>query len=112
MATGAAALIAADAPGAWAWGVLLGAALGVLFTIVMTLPLDVSHGPADVVATTSVMLGLGYVLSAIAPASLGAVRDATGSFGVPLALLAVDAAVLLALVPLLSLGRLRPRRPA
>jgi MFS transporter, CP family, cyanate transporter len=107
-ATVAAALIAAGVPGTWVWSVLLGAALGVLFTIVMTLPLDVSHGPADVVATTSVMLGIGYVFSAIAPASLGAVRDATGSFELPLALLAVDAAVLLALVPLLSFGRLRP----
>jgi cyanate permease len=41
------------------------------------------------------MLGVGYVVSGLAPIALGAVRDATGSFDVPLALLAGDALLLL-----------------
>lgn len=108
-ATVAAGLIAASVPGTWAWGVLLGSALGVFFPIVMTLPLDVSHGPGDVAATTGVMLFIGYTLSALAPAALGAARDLSGGFDLPLALLAGEAAVLLAVTPFVSLARLRPR---
>jgi cyanate permease len=43
------------------------------------------------------MLGVGYAISSLAPAALGAVRDATGTFTAPLAILAVDALLLLAL---------------
>ena len=35
-------LITVDAPGAWAWAAFVGAALGVLFTTAMTLPLGVA----------------------------------------------------------------------
>ncbi len=66
--------------GAWLWVVMMGFANGALFTLVMTLPLDVSDEPADVGAVAGLMLGAGYCLSAIAPFALGAVRDATGSF--------------------------------
>jgi CP family cyanate transporter-like MFS transporter len=102
-ATVAGAFFAADLPGAWAWGVLLGSALGILFTIVMTLPLDAAEHRSEVAAMTSVMLGLGYVVSAFAPAVLGLIRDRTGSFTLSLVLLTVDAAVLLALSPFLRL---------
>lgn len=88
-------LVAADVPGAWAWAVVLGAAMGVLFTTVMTLPLDAAHDRATVAAMSTLMLGVGYVVSGLAPIGLGAVRDATGSFELPLALLAVDGLLLL-----------------
>jgi CP family cyanate transporter-like MFS transporter len=102
-ATLAGACIAGAVPGAWGWAVLLGGALGVLFTIVMTLPLDAASSRSEVAALTAVMLGVGYVISAFAPATLGLVRDHTGSFTVPFVMLTVDAAVLLALSPLLRL---------
>jgi CP family cyanate transporter-like MFS transporter len=88
-------LVAADVPGAWAWAVVLGAAMGVLFTTVMTLPLDTTGDRASVAAMSTLMLGVGYVVSGLAPIGLGAVRDATGSFELPLALLAADALLLL-----------------
>ena len=93
-ATCGSVLIAADVPGAWAWVALLGSATGVVFTIVMTLPLDAGHTRAEVVALTTLMLGVGYSLTALAPTALGALRDATGSFTLPLALLAGDAFML------------------
>lgn len=102
----AASLVAADAPGAWLWAALLGAAMGVLFTTVMTLPLDAAHGRAQVAAMSTLMLGVGYALSAVAPALLGAVRDATGTFTLPLAMLAGDAVLLLALGATISRSRL------
>jgi CP family cyanate transporter-like MFS transporter len=55
-------------------------AVGALFSLVMTLPLDVCDDPRDVGAVAAIMLGVGYVLAAAAPAALGAVRDGTGSF--------------------------------
>jgi CP family cyanate transporter-like MFS transporter len=88
-------LVAGDVPGAWAWAVVLGAAIGLLFTTVMTLPLDAATDRASVAAMSTLMLGVGYVVSGLAPIGLGAVRDATGSFRVPLALLAADALLLL-----------------
>ena len=81
--------VAADVPGAWAWAALLGAAAGMLFTIVMTLPLDAAGSRTEVAAMTTLMLGVGYSISAFAPVVLGAVRDASGSFTAALALLAV-----------------------
>jgi CP family cyanate transporter-like MFS transporter len=73
------------APGAaWLWVVVIGVGLGSLFPMVMTLPLDVSHNPAQVAAVMGMMLGGGYVISALSPFVLGAVRDATGSFAASL----------------------------
>ena len=87
-------LIAADVRGAWAWAALLGIGTGVIFTIVMTLPLDAAEGRAEIAAYTPVMLGVGYAVSSLAPTALGAVRDATGTFTAPLSILAVDALLL------------------
>jgi MFS transporter, CP family, cyanate transporter len=93
----AGSLVAADAGGAWASAALLGAGMGVLFTIVMTLPLDAGRDRAEVAAYSTVMLGIGYAISSLAPAALGAVRDATGTFTASLAILAIDALLLLLL---------------
>lgn len=107
VATATAALVAAGVPGAWAWIAVLGLALGVLFTTSMTLPLDVADAPAAVAAAATLMLGAGYVLSALAPLALGALRDRTGTFTAPLAVLAGIGAVLLVLAAALSPRRLR-----
>jgi MFS transporter, CP family, cyanate transporter len=93
----AASLIAADVGGAWGWAGLLGVGIGVLFTTVMTLPLDAADDRAEIAAYSTVMLGVGYAISSLAPTALGAVRDATGTFTAPLAILAVDALLLLAM---------------
>ena len=70
-----------EAPGAgWLWVVLLGWGNGTLFGMVMTLPLDVSHRPAEAGSVAAMMLGVGYTVAAVLPFTLGAVRDATGSF--------------------------------
>jgi len=93
----AATLFAANVGGAWAWAALLGVGTGVLFTIVMTLPLDAGRDRAEVAAYSTVMLGVGYAISSLAPTALGAVRDATGTFTAPLSILAGDALLLLLL---------------
>ena len=54
--------------------------LGTYFPLVLTLPIDVADSPAEAGALAALMLLVGYAIAAAAPAALGAVRDATGSF--------------------------------
>ena len=72
----------------------------------MTLPLDVADDPADVGAAAALMLGAGYVISALSPFVLGAVRDATGSFTGPLWVVVGTATVMLLLGSTLTRERL------
>jgi MFS transporter, CP family, cyanate transporter len=66
--------------GGWLWALVFGISNGGLFSLIMTLPLDVADTPAGVGAAAALMLGGGYTLGALSPLALGAVRDATGSF--------------------------------
>jgi CP family cyanate transporter-like MFS transporter len=99
-------------PGAgWAWAVALGFAIGPLFPLTMTLPLDVTGDPAEVGAIAAMMLGIGYTCSAAAPLLLGVVRDQAGGFGPVLWCLAGAAAALAVVDGSLRLGRAH-HRPA
>ena len=98
--------------GAWAWAALFGFAVGNLFPLVMTLPLDVADDASSVAAFTGVMLGAGYSISATSPFVLGAVRDATGSFGDALWLLVATCAGFLLVAATLSRERLHARAEA
>ncbi len=89
------------------WAVLLGAGMGAIFPIVLTLPVDVGGLPAEVAATAAVMLLVGYLSSAAGPLLFGVARDVTGDFAVSLWLLVAAAAVLLALCALMTPDRLR-----
>src|SRR5581483_6651566 len=79
--------------------VALGVAIGPLFPLTMTLPLDATTRPAEVASLAGMMLGVGYTLSATSPLILGAIRDLTGGFsavlwtlvGLAAALVVVDA---------------------
>lgn len=99
------------APGAgWLWAVLIGAAIGPLFPLTLTLPLDAAARPNEVAALAGMMLGLGYTLSASSPLLLGAVRDLSGSFTAVLWLLAGASAALVAVDSSLSPARLAAGR--
>jgi len=97
-----------EAPGgAYAWAFIGGFGNGMMFPLMMTMPLDVARRPSDVGAVTGMMLGFGYSVAAIAPFALGAVRDSTGSFRTSLWVL-VCITTLLAFV----VSQLGPRRLA
>lgn len=94
-------------PGAaWLWVLLAGLAIGGLFPIVLTLPLDAAERPAEVGAVAAMMLFGGYLIGATAPLGLGAVRDASGSFTTTLWLIAAAATAMLALCASMSRERL------
>ncbi len=83
---------------AWLWAVLAGAASAGMFSLVLTLPLDLEHDARTVGAMVGMMLGLGYAIGATSPLLLGAVRDATGTFTGSLWIVAGFSAALLAAV--------------
>jgi CP family cyanate transporter-like MFS transporter len=92
----------------YVWAIVLGAGLGMMFTLVQTLPSDAGRDAHETGGAAALMLLAGYLVAAGAPFVLGAVRDATGSFTEGLWALA---AVGLAMVPLtvvLAPERLRP----
>lgn len=97
LTTAGAAPIAAGIPGAWFWAVVVGVSSGMLFTTAMTLPLDTALRSGDVAAMSTWMLGVGYAVAAAAPFALGALRDTTGGFTAPLAVLAANGFLLLAI---------------
>jgi CP family cyanate transporter-like MFS transporter len=90
------------------WAVSLGLGLGMMFTLGLTLPTDVGADAAEVGGAAAMMLLLGYLLAAIAPTALGAVRDATGSFESAVWLLVGIAALMIPLGWSLTPERLRP----
>ncbi len=86
-------LLAALAPSAapwtpWVCAAMLGASQGALFPLALTLPLDHTQTPQMAGRLTSACFLAGYSVAAVGPAAIGAARDATGSFTVPLLVLA------------------------
>jgi MFS transporter, CP family, cyanate transporter len=94
----------------WLWAVVLGIAIGPLFPLTMTLPLDAAERPAEVAALAGMMLGVGYTLAALSPLLLGVLRDRTGSFAPVEWTLAVGAAALVAVDATVSPRRLAAAR--
>lgn len=85
----------------WLWAALAGFSLSALFSLGLTLPLDVADRPSEVGAVAAVTLGVGYVLSALGPLVLGAARDLSGGFETSLWFaVAISAALLVSTVPL------------
>lgn len=92
---------------------VLGFGIGVFFPIMLTLPVEVGHTPAESSALAAVMLLVGYTLASVGPVVLGAARDATGSFVVAAWLLVAIAVAMLASSALFSPRRLgRAPHPA
>jgi MFS transporter, CP family, cyanate transporter len=92
---------------AFVWVSILGLALGAVFPLVLTLPLDVTDDPARVGSVAALMLLGGYVVSSLGPVVLGAARDLTGDFGASLWMLVGLAVALVVSCLTLSPERLR-----
>jgi CP family cyanate transporter-like MFS transporter len=98
------ALVPTEVPILWIG--LAGAGIGAIFPLVLVLPLDLYSSPTEVAGATAVMSGIGYCLASTGPLVVGALRDATGDFLLPLLLVAGCglASGLLALAPVLRPG--------
>lgn len=69
------------------WAALLGVGSAGLFTLSLTLPVRFTDRPAEADGLTSMMLGGGYLLAAIAPFLAGVIYDATGDYALVFGLL-------------------------
>jgi CP family cyanate transporter-like MFS transporter len=95
-----------------AWVALAGLALGAIFPLVLTVPLDVAGDPAHVGAAAAFMFLGGYALSSLGPVILGGIRDASGDFSATLWSLVVLAVVFFVVCLPLSTTRLRRGVPS
>jgi CP family cyanate transporter-like MFS transporter len=81
------ALAFAPTAAPWLWLALFAVGDGPLFPLTLTLPLDVARDASEAGALSVWTLGLGFLLSALGPVLVGALRDISGGFTLPLALL-------------------------
>lgn len=64
----------------WLWAACLGIGSAGLFTLCLTLPITYASSPAATDGLTAMMLGGGYLISALGPFVAGAIRDVTGGY--------------------------------
>ena len=94
---GALGLLVAGSSAAPLWVVLLGLGQGASFSLALTFFALRSPDPAHAAALSGMSQSVGYLLSAAGPFLFGVLRDATGAWKVPLALLlAITACLLIA----------------
>lgn len=86
----------------WLWLTMFGLGTGSVFALLLTLPLDMADDHHRVAELSAWMLGVGYLFSGLSPVLTGALRDLTGSFSMPMILLAalgIASGVLVRTVP-------------
>jgi CP family cyanate transporter-like MFS transporter len=94
------------------WMLVGGLANGAMFTLAMSLPLEVADSALDVGAAAAMMLFFGYLMTALAPSLLGGVRDLTGNFDLVMLCFPFAAVLFLICASLLSPARLHAHRSA
>jgi len=87
MAAGAFGLAFAPASAPWLWLVIFAIGDGPLFPLSLTLPLDVARDASEAAVLSMWTLGIGYGLSTLGPVLTGALRDISGSFTLPIAVM-------------------------
>ncbi|MET2716820.1 MFS transporter [Streptomyces harbinensis] len=106
MAAGAAGLLIDPVGGAWLWAVLLGVGQGGTLGLALTLMVLRTRTAHTAARLSGMAQTWGYLLAALGPFTLGALRQATGGWTVPVAaLLAVCCGLML-----LALGAGRDRK--
>lgn len=90
------------------WLPLCALGLGAAFTLAMTLPLDNTRTADEANRWNAFNLTIGYLIAATGPLLTGFLRDVTGSFTVPFALLVGVALTMLAAAPFLKPHAHRP----
>ncbi len=84
--------------------VVHGLGVGGMFPLALTLPLDYSANADEAGRLTAMAFFVGYVVAAVGPVAVGALRDATGGYAVPFVGLAA-----LSVGMLFASFRFRPR---
>ncbi|MCC3766809.1 CynX/NimT family MFS transporter [Streptomyces sp. UNOC14_S4] len=106
MAAGVGGLLVAPVGGAWLWATLYGVGQGGTLGLALTLMVLRTRDAHTAARLSGMAQTWGYLLAAVGPFALGAVHQATGGWTVPIAVLLVVCAGLMAL----GLGAGRDRR--
>jgi CP family cyanate transporter-like MFS transporter len=104
MAAGILGLALAPTAAPVVWIVLISSGSGGLFSLTISLPLELRDTPAEVADMMTWILGIGFFLTAVGPVVTGAIRDHGGGFSAAMLVLAAVAAV----PAVLALTALRP----
>ena len=72
----------------WLWVLLVGIGLGIEFPLMLSLFVDYAPDAASATGLSGMGFGVGYLLAALAPIGVGALRDASGSYEAPFLALA------------------------
>jgi MFS transporter, CP family, cyanate transporter len=67
------------------WALLLGLGNGVVFPVMLVLPVDYGRDPAHAARLAAMGFGIGYLLASLGPLLTGALRDLTGTYAAPFA---------------------------
>lgn len=65
------------------WAVLLGLGNGIVFPVMLVLPVDYARDPAMAARLAGMGFGVGYLLASLGPVLAGALRDLTGTYAAP-----------------------------
>jgi CP family cyanate transporter-like MFS transporter len=79
----------------WMWSSLLGIGVGSIFALSLTLPVDYAPDPDAADRLTSIITGIGYILIAVGPFAVGAIRDVSGGYQFSLLVMTIFSIVLL-----------------
>ncbi|WP_082838026.1 CynX/NimT family MFS transporter [Haladaptatus sp. R4] len=71
----------------WIWATIAGAGIGGLFDLTLLLPIDYAPTPETTGKLSSMVVGIGYLLSALGPVVIGRLRSASDGYVVPFLLL-------------------------
>lgn len=93
MASGILGLAVAPTAAPVLWIVLISSGSGGLFSLTISLPLDLRDTPAEVADMVTWILGIGFFLTAVGPVVTGAIRDVTGGFSAAMLVLAAVASL-------------------
>jgi MFS transporter, CP family, cyanate transporter len=88
------ALLATEPAAANLAAAAFGFGVGVVFTVILALPLAIAADPREAGQISALMLFVGYLFAAASPVGLGAIRDIVGTFSVSLWVLVLGACAL------------------
>jgi MFS transporter, CP family, cyanate transporter len=86
MAVGMAGVAASPFSVPVVWALLLGLGNGLVFPVMLVLPVDYGRDPTHAARLAAMGFGIGYLLASLGPLLTGALRDLTGSYALPFAL--------------------------
>lgn len=79
------------------WALLLGLGNGILFPVMLVLPVDYAPDAATAARLAGMCFGVGYLLASLGPVLTGGLRDLTGTYAAPFGFYAAVCVVMMAL---------------